>query len=157
MPTFIQFSHIFTAGAIGLSLMSCGPKASTQQADATSADSATTAKAMTCTVDFPMKNHYHEQKVDGKTSRVYSVYAENFSENDLCWDKVKAQVTQVAQHEPGGTTEVYVFDCPGHFPALKVDSTTLGDDYQMHCIAKLQMDHKGQQTFTPKPFFQKSS
>ena len=109
------------------------------------------AEMTECTLTFP-KVHQDQRQSGDTTLLVKSVYVENFSDHDLCWAAMKEEAARQAQATGVSNAKVYFFDCPGHHPALKVDSTELGADYQVHCVATFEHKADGTEDFKPKPF-----
>jgi hypothetical protein len=136
-----SFRLPFLLGSLAALLMSACGGASVQQPS---------AELTACTPEFP-KAPYIDQRQQGDTVvMVKSVYVENIENNDLCWNALKAAAAEQAQGAQ--VAKLFFFDCPGHHPALKVDSTNLNAEYAAHCIATYERTADGQEKFTPMPF-----
>ncbi len=135
MRLFLAFSSLSA-----LLLTACGGASVQQPA----------AELTSCTPEFP-KAAYTDQRQQGDTVvMVKSVYVENIQDHELCWNALREAAAEQAQGAQ--VAKLFFFDCPGHHPALKVDSTILDAEYAAHCIATYERTADGQEKFTPKPF-----
>lgn len=140
----MRFSSLFLAlpAAAALLLTACG--------GGQTADSSAPAEITDCKPSFP-KEALVDQRQSGDTLQVVkSIYVEDVQDHEKCWTALH----QVASQEAQGAkvAKVFFFDCPGHFPALKVDSTAMDAEYQAHCIASYERLADGTEKFTPRPF-----
>ena len=140
--------YVFLLLAFGLLFTSCGGGSIEKQE--------TAVEVTECNLTFP-KVHQDQKHVGDTTLLVKSVYVENFLENELCWAAMKEEASRQAQVSGISSAKVYFFDCPGHHPALSVDSSEFGVDYQVHCVASFEHKLDGTEDFKPKPFASSNS